>query len=744
MQIPKKICAFCMAALLTGSSMVQAAGLQNFKQTSAYQNGQFADVNSQWYADAVQSAYQFGLMQGTSSDAFSPEGNITHAEAVAIAARLHSIYYTGGESFASTSPWYQSYWDYAVANGICDTNFPPEQTASRGFFAGVLGNAVEAAALEERNPIADGALRDVTDWYAGAVYRFYRAGILSGNDPYGTFAPDSAITRAEAAAIATRIILPEKRRSVQLIDLPFEGNFNIVNDDGSLDAYRQWALVANFRVLLGQQEKTPEWETNVYNIYHPEIPGEPEETIIIPMKSIKIRYIGDYDKPYDALLYFDTYLFDPSLIAQIGSEFPVLASEIKNQETYHLNGKEYSCTFNDHGDLVFYYPGTPTKQAAWTETITFDNYTGEAQQMIANAAYTPAPVDLEAIRALAAQEYGSRNDLQIIVGQLTDWEGTWYINMNEADMSRPTPNGSPGQTAYEFRPVSAGQALSDWCTRNFGNYVFAVLGPTYDTAVYDTPIMVGVIDGYLPTKDGAAVQSWDFLDNQLILHWAAPHMELADTLTVYSGSTVQQQLDTSNVEPAAAFPAYNILYAEDGTIQIHNCKEPKQNSASMMVTLQMGSDTATVSRLSYGEKTGADTTVTVAPPRVIGGRTYLPGAIRTLLPLQNNIDTTGLVALELNPGNIYSFTYHGETYRFMYVYSGKNDDGTPYLTLSFNYDLHIFLTPGSTEGSVWNSRKPEEEKESAITLPYAPKEIDGVIYVPPQPIVEAIETYRTK
>ena len=38
----------------------------------------------------------------------------------------------------------------------------------------------------------------------------YQAGILRGSDALGTFHPDEPITRAEVAAIAVRVALPEK------------------------------------------------------------------------------------------------------------------------------------------------------------------------------------------------------------------------------------------------------------------------------------------------------------------------------------------------------------------------------------------------------------------------------------------------------------------------------------------------------------------------------------------------------
>ena len=50
----------------------------------------------------------------------------------------------------------------------------------------------------------------------GAVYRLYRAGILTGSDDLGTFYPDSSIQRSAVAAIVTRMASPALRKTVTL------------------------------------------------------------------------------------------------------------------------------------------------------------------------------------------------------------------------------------------------------------------------------------------------------------------------------------------------------------------------------------------------------------------------------------------------------------------------------------------------------------------------------------------------
>ncbi len=54
------------------------------------------------------------------------------------------------------------------------------------------------------------------DKYNGKVLFLYRAGILTGSDWMGNFNPDSTITRAEAAAIISRIADRRLRKTFSL------------------------------------------------------------------------------------------------------------------------------------------------------------------------------------------------------------------------------------------------------------------------------------------------------------------------------------------------------------------------------------------------------------------------------------------------------------------------------------------------------------------------------------------------
>lgn len=202
-----------------------AASEVHFSRVNIYHQDQFTDVRAnQWYTDSVASAFELGLMKGDSATTFNPNGDVTVAEAITMACRIHAIYTTGSDSAIpsqSSGAWYQPYLDYALQNGIIDKayyNSDVKQKATRAQFAEIFANSLPDEALSAINAIADNKIPDVpmNAYYTGAVYKLYRAGILTGGDALGTFSPSSYINRKEAATIVSRMAESNERKSFTL------------------------------------------------------------------------------------------------------------------------------------------------------------------------------------------------------------------------------------------------------------------------------------------------------------------------------------------------------------------------------------------------------------------------------------------------------------------------------------------------------------------------------------------------
>ena len=194
----------------------------HFPKITIYFQGQFSDVpTDQWFTNNVANAFSLGLMKGNSATTFNPYGDVTIAEAVAMAARIHSIYTTGSENFTQGTPWYQCYLDYAYQNKIISYayyNCDVKNKATRAQFAEIFAAALPDEALSIKNSVSDNAVPDVKmkDSYSAPVYKLYRAGILAGGDAKGTFSPGTFITRAECATIVARMADSDNRVSFSL------------------------------------------------------------------------------------------------------------------------------------------------------------------------------------------------------------------------------------------------------------------------------------------------------------------------------------------------------------------------------------------------------------------------------------------------------------------------------------------------------------------------------------------------
>lgn len=207
------------AAELDSGEVFSASGLSNFKKEKTY-NNDFVDVPSdQWYYQNVKMAFEYGVVNGEAPNLYVPGHNITIAETITIAARLHKKYNTGVSDFTATSIWYQTYVDYALTEKIISGTYTDyNRAATRLEFASIMANAFPASELTAKNTVENNAIPDVpfSSQNADKIYTMYRAGILGGNDPSGTFEPNSNIVRSEVAAIISRMIDPSLRIGITL------------------------------------------------------------------------------------------------------------------------------------------------------------------------------------------------------------------------------------------------------------------------------------------------------------------------------------------------------------------------------------------------------------------------------------------------------------------------------------------------------------------------------------------------
>ncbi len=195
------------------------------KYTSTAGNVQFTDVPAgKWYYGYVYSAVDMGLIDGLTDTSYGPDKQLTVAQAIKLAACMHQLYNDGEVTLKNGKPWYTSYLDYAIQNGIAEASYGEltseqyNKAISRREYVHLFYNALPLSEFSGKNSVADDAIPDVKlgDRFAQEIYTFYRAGILDGSKDDGSFVPDSAIKRSEVAAIMARMFDETERKTITL------------------------------------------------------------------------------------------------------------------------------------------------------------------------------------------------------------------------------------------------------------------------------------------------------------------------------------------------------------------------------------------------------------------------------------------------------------------------------------------------------------------------------------------------
>ena len=172
----------------------------------------FIDVApNAWYKDAVQYAYDNGLMTGVSATEFAPEATTTRAMIVSILARLEGVTSAEAAGFGDVNDeWYATAVNWAanvgVVNGYEDNTFRPNQPITREQLAAILMNY---ASYKGEDVSARADLSNYTDqpsaWATETMQWAVAEGLISGVTA-DQLQPQGNATRAQVAAILERFL----------------------------------------------------------------------------------------------------------------------------------------------------------------------------------------------------------------------------------------------------------------------------------------------------------------------------------------------------------------------------------------------------------------------------------------------------------------------------------------------------------------------------------------------------------
>ncbi len=175
----------------------------------------FLDIAANaWYKDAVQYAYDSGLMTGVSANEFAPEATTTRAMIVSMLARLEGVESAESAGFTdvAANDWYAIAVNWAAASGITsgtgDGNFSPNTAITREQLAAILMNYAQYKGQDVSARATLDTYSDATaisSWANDVMSWAVAEGLISGVTA-DTLQPQGAATRAQVAAILQRFL----------------------------------------------------------------------------------------------------------------------------------------------------------------------------------------------------------------------------------------------------------------------------------------------------------------------------------------------------------------------------------------------------------------------------------------------------------------------------------------------------------------------------------------------------------
>lgn len=170
--------------------------------------GGFADLEGHWAAGEIQKAVAGGYLKGYPDGTFRPDRAVTRAEFVTLVNAAFHVKSTQGARalFKDVKPedWFarevQAALEAGYAQGYPDGSFKPQKAVTRQEAACLLARLLR---LEGRESLGFADAGKIESWARPAVAALVSKGILGGY-PDGTFRPTRSITRAEAAVMVGR------------------------------------------------------------------------------------------------------------------------------------------------------------------------------------------------------------------------------------------------------------------------------------------------------------------------------------------------------------------------------------------------------------------------------------------------------------------------------------------------------------------------------------------------------------
>jgi uncharacterized protein YraI len=166
------------------------------------------DINGNWAAAEIGNALSKGYVKGYPDGSFRPNGGVTRAEFVAMVDGAFQVTGQGKNSFKDvrSKDWFANDVQSALASGFVsgypDGTFRPQQAVNRQEAASMIAKLLNLNGAGSLN-FSDAGQIDT--WARPSIAGLLAKGVMSGY-PGNTFAPKKVITRAEAVVMINKAL----------------------------------------------------------------------------------------------------------------------------------------------------------------------------------------------------------------------------------------------------------------------------------------------------------------------------------------------------------------------------------------------------------------------------------------------------------------------------------------------------------------------------------------------------------
>ena len=171
------------------------------------------DIAGHWAEEYIASLYEKSIVSGSGDGKFNPDSNITRAEFVQILYNMSNMTSDGSQSFkdVKAGDWFSQAvaWavNFGITSGTSEDTFSPYEKITREQMAAMIYRYATLMGADWQTS-ETGEFADETEIaeYAKYQVRWAKgAGIISGR-PDGSFGPKDNATRAESAAMLSRLV----------------------------------------------------------------------------------------------------------------------------------------------------------------------------------------------------------------------------------------------------------------------------------------------------------------------------------------------------------------------------------------------------------------------------------------------------------------------------------------------------------------------------------------------------------